>query len=245
MNDGPQTTRLRHELKRRRLTVTRVESVGPRMMRIVLQGEDLRGFSSPGFDDHIKVFFPGGMRDFTPRHYDETTQELWIDLVLHDAGPAAEWARSAAPGLELEIGGPKGSALIALQGIDSHVFVGDETALPAIARRLSELAPGANAAALIEVEEHETWPPLSGPAALRTHWVSRRQDAEPGAALIEMLRKEHFAPRSFVWVACESSAARAIRRHLMAERGLDKRWIKAAGYWRRNAAGSHERIEDD
>jgi len=29
------------------------------------------------------------------------------------------------------------------------------------------------------------------------------------------------------------------------ERGLDKRWIKAAGYWQQGAAGAHVRIEDD
>jgi len=59
MNDGPRVARVRHEIKRRRLTVARVERLPPKMVRIVLGGEELRGFTSLGFDDHIKVFFPG------------------------------------------------------------------------------------------------------------------------------------------------------------------------------------------
>jgi len=48
-----------------------------------------------------------------------------------------------------------------------------------------------------------------------------------------------------VWVAVETQAARAIRRYLRDERGIDKKWIKAAGYWQRGAVGAHERISDD
>ncbi len=60
-----------------------------------------------------------------------------------------------------------------------------------------------------------------------------------------MLRNLHYPTGScFTWVAAESHVARAIRRYLMNERGIDKRWIKAAGYWRRGAVGTHETITD-
>src|SRR5450631_2784349 len=95
MNDGPRLERVRHELKRRRLTVSRVERVAPTMVRVVLSGDELQGFTSLGFDDHVKLFFPSSMegaepakRDFTPRRFDPLTGELWIDFFLHAAGPA-------------------------------------------------------------------------------------------------------------------------------------------------------------
>ena len=48
----------------------------------------------------------------------------------------------------------------------------------------------------------------------------------------------------FAWIAAETQVARAIRQYLLTERGADKQWLKAAGYWRRGATGAHERIED-
>jgi NADPH-dependent ferric siderophore reductase len=48
----------------------------------------------------------------------------------------------------------------------------------------------------------------------------------------------------YAWVAAESLVARAVRRLLVEERGVDKHWVKAAGYWRRGVVGAHDRIED-
>ena len=249
---GPHITRVRHELKRRKLAVTRVEKLSPQMVRVVLGGAELQGFTSLGFDDHIKLFFPTRageveMRDFTPRHFDADARELWVDFFLHEAGPAASWASQAAVGQSLEIGGPKGSAVISLEGIDSHVLVGDETALPAISRRLAELPSGTRALVVVEVDAGSTWPPLTSPANIEVVSVPRNGRAGPPAhELIEALRKQHFpAGQCFVWVAVETQAARAIRRYLREERGIDKKWIKAAGYWQRGSAGAHERISDD
>jgi hypothetical protein len=36
----------------------------------------------------------------------------------------------------------------------------------------------------------------------------------------------------FAWLAGESGAARSLRRHLVDERGVDKRAIEFNGYWR-------------
>jgi len=251
MNAAPQVTRVVHELKRRRLTVARVEKLGPGMQRVVLRGKDLAGFSSPAFDDHVKLFiFTAGvteMRDFTPRRFDAATGELWIDFFLHEAGPAAAWAASAVTGVSLEVGGPKHSAVVSPDGIDEHVLIGDETALPAIARRLEELPAGCRAKVFVEVETAAAWRDFALPAGHEVVWVSRGVVAgAPAQALIEALRVAEFAPaRRYFWVAMETQAARAVRRHLHDECGVDKRWIKAAGYWQRARAGAHEHIAED
>ena len=51
--------RVRNDLRFRELNVLRVERVSAGFQRIVLGGEALEGFSSRGFDDHSKDFFPG------------------------------------------------------------------------------------------------------------------------------------------------------------------------------------------
>ena len=245
MNEGPRVERVRHELKRRKLTVARVERLPPRMVRIVLTGEELRGFWSPGFDDHVKLFFPiadrtgttaitsdpsipapvggaaGAMRDFTPRRFDAETGELWIDFFLHEGGPAAAWA--------------------------AHVLIGDETALPAINRRLEELPSSARTLVVVELDAGAERPLLVNRAAMDVAWVARNEDGGPPAhEIIAALRKLTFPPgRCYVWIAAESRSARAIRGHLCGERRLDRKWIKAAGYWQRGSAGTHDRIPED
>ena len=83
-------------------------------------------------------------RDYTPRRYDAGRNELVIDFALHDAGPATDWAAQAEPGQQLAVGGPRGSFVVP-DDFDWYLFIGDETALPAIGRRLEELRAGARA----------------------------------------------------------------------------------------------------
>ena len=45
--------RVRHELKFRTLTVASVQDLTPAYRRIVLEGTDLDGFVSLGFDDQV------------------------------------------------------------------------------------------------------------------------------------------------------------------------------------------------
>ena len=49
--------RVRHEPRRRLLTVQNVQRLTPNMVRVTLGG-DLAGFVSSAYDDHVKVFFP-------------------------------------------------------------------------------------------------------------------------------------------------------------------------------------------
>ena len=135
--------RVRHQPRRRTLTIKQVDRIAAHMIRVTLTG-DLEGFSSLGFDDHIKLFFPDGTldaagtantlsRDFTPRRHDAAANILEIDFALHDAGPATRWAAQAKPGDALNVGGPRGSFIIPTD-FDWHLLIGDETGLPAISR---------------------------------------------------------------------------------------------------------------
>ncbi len=67
MNNTPRyPQRVRNDLRFRELTVLRVERISAGFQRIVLGGEALDGFTSRGFDDHSKLFFPQPDAHFLP-----------------------------------------------------------------------------------------------------------------------------------------------------------------------------------
>src|SRR3569833_1827146 len=184
-------TRVRHEPRRRILTVRNVERITPQMARITLGG-DLAGFLSASYDDHVKVFFPlpgrdaptipppdapegaerSPGRDYTPRHFDAAKSELILDFALHDAGPATTWAAQAKPGQQLAVGGPRGSFDVPDDFI-WYLFVGDETALPANGRRLEELRADARAIVVAAVTGPEEEQRFNSSASVETMWVRR------------------------------------------------------------------------
>jgi NADPH-dependent ferric siderophore reductase len=261
--------RVRHELRRRLLTVVAVETLGSHMRRVTLGGADLDGFASPGFDDHVKIFFPDPgqdapvlpqagrdgrvaedaprpvMRDFTPRLYDPVERTLAIDFALHEDGPASDWARQAKPGQALGVGGPRGSMLLAMD-FDGYLLIGDDTALPAIGRRLSELPQGAPVVVLAEVDGPEDELAFKTLAAATIHWIHRgnRQAGTADGFLHALAQANLPGGDIHAWIACESDVAKQLRRTLIADHGANPKWIKAAGYWRRGAVAVHENHED-
>ncbi|HAD83369.1 MAG TPA: NADPH-dependent ferric siderophore reductase, partial [Brevundimonas sp.] len=86
--------------------------------------------------------------------------------------PATAWAEDARPGDELGLGGPRGSFLIPTSFAE-HLLVGDEAAIPAIARRLEELPATARAIACIEVNDASGELDLPSPANVEIVWVHR------------------------------------------------------------------------
>jgi NADPH-dependent ferric siderophore reductase len=248
--NAPDIHRVRYELKRRLLNVQRVEHLTPNMVRVTVGGDELSGFTSQGFDDHVKLFFTDTTgqtvrRDFTPRRYDASRAELLIDFALHESGPATHWASTAAKGMTLALGGPRGSSIIPTD-LDSHLLIGDETALPAIGRRLDELPSTTRAWVVAEIGNESERQAFSTAANVEVIWVYRR-GAAPGSAdaLLKALRIISVPTTGcFAWIAGESNVARRLRQFLVEERRVEKSWVKAAGYWRRGAVGAHDRIDD-
>ncbi|GJE77095.1 NADPH-dependent ferric-chelate reductase [Methylorubrum suomiense] len=264
--EGPRermTRRQRHPVVLRQLSVLRTVPLGPAMRRITLTGPDLDGFASPGFDDHVKMFFaapghdrpvlpetgPDGLvfpetgpqplgRDFTPRRYDPEARELDIDFALLHEGPASRWAAEARPGDPAWIAGPRGSFLVPFD-FDWHLLVADETGLPALARRLEELPAMSRAVALIETHDGEPFVALAHPVGAEIVWVRRGEGH--GAAIVAALRGLTFpAGYCYAWIAAESAVAKSLRTVLIDERGADRRYVRAHGYWRQGAAAVHD-----
>jgi NADPH-dependent ferric siderophore reductase len=245
------TTRIRHETRRRTLTVSSTELLTPRMRRFGFTSPDLHDFVSATHDDHVKLFFPatdgdGGetaMRDFTPRRFDRALGTLIIDFALHEAGPATHWATSAQIGDTLEIGGPRGSIVVP-DDFDWYLLIGDETALPAIGRRVEELRAEVPVTTLVLVEAGE-FHDFQTKAAWTPHWIARNGAPDDASLLRKAL--SHYALPSgdgFVWIAAEASVARSVRNHIIEDLGHPRQWTKAAGYWKRGHSDIHEKIED-
>ena len=112
------------------------------------------------------------VRDYTPRRFDAVSQTLTVEFVLHGDGPAASWARQATPGDWLAVGGPRGSFL-APDDYDAYLLAGDETALPAISRRLEEMPPGVRAIVLVEVADRHEERHLPTAANASIVWLHR------------------------------------------------------------------------
>jgi NADPH-dependent ferric siderophore reductase len=265
----PTIERVAHELRVRLLEVAEVTDLTPGLRRIVLRG-DLEGFASAAPDDHLKLIFPlpgeaaprmpeladGGirrpegdrdapMRDYTPRAFDTAAGTLTVDMVLHGDGPAATWAAAARPGSLVGQAGPRGSR-VASDDFDWWLLAGDESALPAIARRLEELPAGARAIVLVEVDGPADELALSTDADVRLRWLHRDGAAAGTTDLLEDAVRDLALPmgEGFAWVACEAEVARRLRGHLRDDRGLPKSYTKVTGYWRLGAADHHDPPEE-
>jgi NADPH-dependent ferric siderophore reductase len=243
--------KVRNPTRRRRLTVVRSTYLTPKMLRIELESADLQDFASAGADDHIKLFVPDpstpqgiSARDYTPRAFDVVKGTLSVDFAIHDSGPATLWALGAQPGDTLEIGGPRGSTVV-MDDFDWYLLLGDETALPAIGRRLSELRDGVPATVIVVADGPEEVQSFTSRAAVTPIWTYRHGTADDDATLLRDALRQWRKPDGdgYVWIAAEARVARLLREHMLEERGHPKGWIRAAGYWVRGSAGVAERFE--
>lgn len=243
--------RLHHKLRSRMLIVKNIERLSPHLLRITFFSDDFDDFVTPGFDDHVKLCFPDPetgeivlpgagsdkkpiMREYTPRLFDAESNLLVIDFVIHDVGVATQWASNASIGDSLGIAGPK-SSFIMTSEFDWHLLIGDETALPAIARRLEELPNYATALVFIEVNNADDVISLPATENTTIHWI-HRNDSAPGSAdlLIKQINQIDFPQGDyFAWVACEYTAVKELRELLINSKGANPQWIRAASYWKK------------
>lgn len=265
--------RVRHPLKMRALTIAAITELTPHMRRLTLRGEDLADLHSDGFDDHVKLLLPApgettltlpplkadGMpdwegsglprpvaRDYTPRRIDRAGRTLEIDIALHGSGPAALWAAAAKVGDGACIGGPRGSMVLPAD-LQWQWLIGDESALPAIGRRLEELGEEVDVTVLIETEDADPLPSLQLGPRRRLQRVRRPGQgtavelAAPLVAALAALPSP--TGRGHAFAAAESQTVKAVRALLVGQHGLSKDQVRASAYWRRGSSGHHENLE--
>lgn len=236
----------------RHVEVVSVDRLADRMLSIVLGGESLATFTPPPPTAHIKLFLPDAsgnvavpvvgpeglvwpdgrptMRTYTPRRFDADARTLEVWFVLHGDGPAAQWAADAKPGDRVAIGGPGGRFTVDATATRWWIC-GDESALPAVATLIEALPAGASAQVHLEVEGTEDQIDLTTPPGVAVTW-HHRAGADSGETLVAAVQSAVLDEETHVWAACEASAVRRIRTHLVADRPLPRAHVTTRGYWR-------------
>ncbi|NIY46459.1 siderophore-interacting protein [Cedecea colo] len=239
--------RVKNELKFRELTVKSKQTVAECFYRIVFTGEQLAGFTSLGFDDHVKVFFPDSdgklvlpeitsegiqwgdgprpvSRDYTPLAFDAASNELTIDFYIHDGGVASNWATAAKEGDTLIIGGPRGSLVIPTD-YRWQLYVCDESGLPAVRRRLLSLPVNIIPQVLVNSRHSGTRSYLSEFTGAKIEWL----DGEAIAGKLKNLAVP--AEDYFIWITGEGEEVKRLNDGLLASHTLDADYVRAVAYW--------------
>jgi NADPH-dependent ferric siderophore reductase len=248
-------TALPTERRARRPLIARVEDtqrLSPHMIRVVVGGEDLAGFAAGEFTDHyVKLQLPPAgapyeapfdvedirarlpreqwprTRTYSVRAWDPDHRRLTIDFVYHgDTGVAGPWAAAAMPGDLLQLNGP-GGAYAPDPAAAWHLMVGDASVIPAVAASLGRVPPGVPAHVLLEIEDPADAQRLTSRGDLHLQWL-------PEGTVVDALARLTF-PEGEVhaFVHGEASTVRAVRRHLLVDRGVAREALSVSGYWKR------------
>jgi NADPH-dependent ferric siderophore reductase len=244
----------------RRVAVSRVAAISPRLVRVTLGGPELAGFSvdlpgasvrlllpSPGAPELVvptwrgnEFLLPDGqrpiIRTLTPLRVVPDSLELEIAIVIHGNGPASEWAATAAVGDAMAISGPGRGYSIA-EAAPAFLLVGDESALPAIGQLLATLPPATPVQMHVEVADPAGRIPLSHPGPTTLAWHDLAAGAAPGATLVAAMREAEIVAGTQIWAAGEAAAMQRIRRHLFEDRGLTRAQATVRGYWKVGRGG--------
>ena len=244
-------------LKRRRpmrqVTVQSIQSITPRMRRIVFSGQALAGFPTPRPGAHIKLLFEADsngapdfqkkrsqMRTYTPRAFDPETHQLTVEFSLHGNGIASSWAAQAQVGDSLTLAGPGGGMEIPT-GIKTMVMLVDESAIPAAGTVLEALPTDCVPIVICEVEDAHEVRSLSSSSEVAPTWLFRQaQAASPGIALENylpnVLSRLQDIDDVFWWIACEADAMRRMRSQLLKQQGVSQKQLVSRGYWKSGAS---------
>ncbi|AGL19954.1 siderophore-interacting protein [Actinoplanes sp. N902-109] len=195
------------------------------------------------------------LRVYTVRAFRPLDLEIDIDFVLHgDAAPASRWAAAATAGAPVVmIGATHGHPVSDVAWkpparADRLLLAADGAALPAAASILAGLDRPARA--VIEVPAPDDRLPLPGGHDIT--WLVRSRGERLGPAVRELLDAtapagvagpaepvddvwevpEQATGSFYAWLAGESGVVCALRRHLVGERGIDRRSVAFMGYWK-------------
>ncbi|MBJ3785847.1 siderophore-interacting protein [Devosia sp. MSA67] len=249
----------------REMTVTRVLDLSPKMRRISLSGQNLESFATGGL--HIKLFVPPAgvtepewpvpgkdglaiwppddkrpsVRTYTIRNIDAAAGTIEVDFVIHadedgSHGVGAGWAMGAKAGDLVGVRGPIGRPV---PNADWYLLVGDETALPAIARHLEAVPGSARGIALIEIDSESDQQNIAHPG-IEVRWLYRN-GAEPGTTtlLIDAVRAVEMPPQDtavYAFAGVEEAAFTAIRHHWLLASRESRRRVKP---WGRSGPHGH------
>lgn len=241
------------------MTVANTVDLAPRVRRITFRADEFADYTHTGADEYFGLLMPPpgvpltmpsedrinvrqairrlpedrqpDLRWYTIRRLRRAEREIDVEFVLHgDAGPGSRWASRAQPGQR--VGFRAGNATYQPTHDGPRLLAADETALPALSAIL-EAHPDADLRAYAEVPDDSFRLPIA--ADREVTWLVRGDEA-PGTLLLPAIADTDTADLGYAWLCGESAIATGLRRHLVKERGVDRRRIMFSGYWKVGAA---------
>ena len=212
------------------------------MQRLTLTAPQLDGFGYlPGQDVMLLVAAEGNRpvrRRYTIRQLDVAARLLTLDIVLHGDGPGERWVRSARSGDKIEGIGPRGKITTSATA-DWHLFIGDQSALPAIFAMTEALPPDRPATLVLEVPEEGDEQHLAAPTSIRISWLHRLGAAagDPSALAAEAAEIELPPGRGHAYLLGEAKVVSRLR-EILTGRGLGQDQISPKAYWGRGRANA-------
>jgi NADPH-dependent ferric siderophore reductase len=224
------------------LVVAESRLLTPHMQRLRLTAAELAGFRySPGQDVMLLVAADGNRpirRRYTIRSLDRARLLLTLDVVLHGSGPGERWVRSASPGDQIEGIGPRGKITPSAPA-DWHLFVGDESALPAIFAMTESLPGESSATLLLEVPGPDDEQELSALARTTVSWLHRLgAPAGDPAALAAAAAKAKLPPGNGHAYLLGEARTVSLLRDVLGNRGLTPDQMSPKAYWGRGRANA-------
>jgi NADPH-dependent ferric siderophore reductase len=234
---GPLATTTRLDLE-----VVESARLTPHMQRLRLTAPQLDGFGYlPGQDVMLLVAAEGSRpvrRRYTIRDLDPAARLLTLDIVLHGDGPGERWVRSARPGDKIEGIGPRGKITTAATA-DWHLFIADESALPATFVMTEALSPGSAATLILEIPEEDDEQDLPAAASTRITWLHRlgTPAGDPEALAAEAAEVDLQPGRGHAYLLGEAKVVSRLR-EILTERGFGEDQISPKAYWGRGRANA-------
>jgi NADPH-dependent ferric siderophore reductase len=209
--------------------------LSPSMQEITLHAPELAGFSyAPGQDVMLLVAAEGTRpvrRRYTIRHLDAENLTLTLNIVLHGQGPGERWLRAAAPGDTIEGIGPRGK-ITPSASADWHLFMGDESAMPAILRMTESLPDSTSATVLIEVPDPDDEQPILSEAVTRASWLHRLGRLAGDPELLAYEAQEVELPPGVGQAYLFGEAAVVLKlREILESRGIRPDQMSPKAYW--------------
>jgi NADPH-dependent ferric siderophore reductase len=214
----------------------------PHMQRLTLTAPQLDGFGYlPGQDVMLLVAAEGNRpvrRRYTIRQLDAAARLLTLDIVLHGDGPGERWVRSARSGDTIEGIGPRGKITTSAVA-DWHLFMGDESALPAIFAMTEALPPDRPATLVLEIPEQSDEQDLAAATTIRISWLHRlgAPAGDPSALAAEAAEVELPPGRGHAYLFGEATVVSRLR-EVLAGRGLGQDQMSPKAYWGRGRANA-------
>ncbi len=222
----------------RNIKVTNISQLSPNMKRITFHSKDFIDFPENEDGGYVKLLFKKEssgdtfLRPYTIRSFRKNKLELDIDFSNHigNQGYATKWASHAKIGDEILISGP-GLKRSINDNSDWFFFVGDMTALPAIACYLERIPKSATGFVVLEIMSEDDKIKLIKPRNIKIKWIVK---SKQNPSFLEDTVKEikWLQGTPYVWVACEFNKMKNLRIFFQKKKNINKNEMYISSYWK-------------